>query len=245
MANLKYLYIEQLSSDRLEGDFLTNFKQLKEIQFICGDFVELKRQKQFYELSQLKINYFGVELDSLNQYLEFLPNLPTDCILDDQLFKFYIRHCSNLPDRLPFVNAIEFNKIECLLTRMPNKFYGKLFNFSEIAFTGRVIDESSFDELVRKLNGKIAFLRFDGCCLSQAFFDRLSNHSHCIQTLILGRNLCRTEINLEFVLELKNLTTLRIEQEVTDQIVKRIEEHLQSLNYFSFYLDGVLKSIQR
>ena len=235
LINLKFLYLEQI--EKLDDDFLSDFKQLTELQFNrlnqTNDFEKLLAQKQLFKLNNLKISYSG--LVTLDEYKEFRFS---ESLNENQL---NLQNFNKLSNRLPFINDLNF--IEN--TELPVRFLKKLTNLNRIYVNRKVDDEFKLIKFLKTCN-TFPTLDLQDCRLSPSFFNQFV-HVHCwfIQTLILGNNVCNdSELNLNFILKLKHLNTLRISECINLNFIKHIYRNLKCLKFFFFFLSSVPYSIE-
>lgn len=246
--NLKYLYLETMGE--LDEYFLSNFKQLKEIQINnCSNQNQikiLKEQKKKFEMDECKISYFSFNLDECieDKLFECFEDYRGYFCLNEDQINFFIQHMSALSDRLPFINELNFNEIINVFPRLPNEFYDKLTNLYAIYLNDKIKDETQFISFIEKCKS-FPNLTLDFCYLTQTFFDQLPIHCWFIQILILGENVCKNDkLELNFILDLKYLNTLKIKQEIDQSFIKKIYQNLKSLKTFFFVLEGFEQTIK-
>lgn len=247
LINLRSILIEDFNSFLMRHDFLHHFKQLKEIQFMNSHefYTKLLKQKQFYKLDTLRIYFLGLNLDGLEWYSDFLDQNDDYYVLDEKKFRFFHKNYTNLADRLPFISEIIYDEIK--IHQMPDNFFRKLTNLYALTISDRIRDESSFFELVKKLDG-FPTLTLNNCFLSQNFLEQLSTDCWFIQTLILDQNFCESidfEILKPILMNFNCLHTLIIKPNINLRIAKQIYDHSKMLSYFSFYSNGKLKMYRK
>ena len=243
-VNLRLLHLENIHS--LDHNFLGHFKKLMEIQFAryrgLADVRSLEEQKQRFRLDRLAISYLGLKLDSSLQFSEIFGDYDGVEPFNEGQINFFIRNFPRVSDRLPFINELNFGEIEKVFSRLPIQFYGRLTNLITVSLDRKLNgNESQFVQFLKLC--KFPSLDLHDCFLSAGFLAGLSTNCWFIQTLILGRNVFAEQPHLEFVLGLKFLNTLRIEQEISRSFIRQLYSDLKYLQSFFFRCDLIPYSI--
>jgi hypothetical protein len=190
----------------------------------------LEQQKQHVRSDNLKISYKGIRINSLEEYFLHFKDIGLESLKENQI-RIYIQHFDKLSERLPFVNYLNFNEFESVLTELSDNFFRKLNNLNRVTVNRQVNDESMFMKFIKRCE-TFPSLSFENCKLSQSFFDRLPYDCWFIQILVLSKNICTDELNHDFVLKLKYLNTLRLAKKIDLDFIKQIYSNLKYLKDF-------------
>lgn len=150
--NLKIVKFDSIDDegDSLSENFLRYKPDIEEIHF--GDksvFRELKKQREEFGLTKLKLFYLGLDVTNSTNLAQF-----DDCHdeLNEARLKLYIENSSKMADRLPFEMEIDFSEVEPVYSLLPSGFWKKLVYLDLIRITKRLNDESSLIECLKLVN---------------------------------------------------------------------------------------------
>ena len=224
LKNLKYLYVSR--STEIDSTFLSGLEQLKEIHLQDSDYdiSELFEQKRRYGRSDLKIYHFGLLLDS--------PDDPAiECLVDEfeeDSVVHLAENLSRLADEIPTCIQLNYTTIECAPPGAEIEVAKRFTDLSMMRVEEPVQDTQRFLNLLK--NCDLVDLDFDSD-QPQDLFDRLPEHCSAIQRLAF---LDSTPSDSQFLLRLKELTSLWISYNIELELVRKIFEELKFLFYFEF-----------
>ena len=224
LKNLKQLYYYDL--DEIDPTLLSDLEQLKEIYLESDVHVAaILEQKRRYARTDLKVCFAGLLLTST----EYLSQLDIR-FNKEATFRCLAENQSRLADEIPFCDTLYYTPIECvarlgigLKLDIVNRFTG----LNEISVYSRIVDVPSFLGLLKNLTN---IFRLDICGdQPQELFDRLPEHS-AVQNLVIRSKLS----DFRFLLRLKNLINLQIDQSIDAESTRKALEELPFLTTLEF-----------
>ena len=229
LKNLKYLH--QGAHSKFDPALLSSLKQLKEIHTDDRHCIfELFKQKQKYDLTDLKIYLYGLRLNDANDAQRVAMRNSPPGYLDPNSFRFLANHPSGLADEIPFYRSL------------PYTVYNPPFSGFEIEFMKRFtyLNKLKINAPVRDARGISCFLGFLKSLehiselwfedvQPQAMFNRLPEHC-AVQRLTI----VNAPSDLGFISRLSHLTHLELHSSTDAEIARKVFEELPLLFFFAF-----------
>lgn len=249
--NLKFIYLMNEIKQSSLLIFLDEFREIKEVHLECKKlhFPELLSLNNFRS-NQFVIYNFGLRVDCLEgmesfRKMKYKISLFKRCFESDthlnwKSFEIYIQNYSKISNEFRFVTRLTFDEIESQLQQTPVDFFKRLTMLNDLLIQNKLDNCENFFKFIENCH-PFPHLTFEKLALSnskstldQSFFDRLSDKCWFIQSLILEGD-ANVE-NFDFIFKLKYLNTLRINQPISVDLVKKICTNLKLLENF-FYLN--------
>lgn len=229
LKNLKYLYISNYDSPKMNPVMLASLKRLEE--FHSNDFcsvLDAFKQKQRHSLAELKIFYYGLLLnDPSDPAIQDLVSYPELC-----LGYLASRHLARLAEEVPLLRRIFYSDCNRLIE--PN-FLNRFTDLEQLVVPTPIKNIDGFLNLLKKLDHNV-WLQFR-CATSQTLLDGLSE-SYPLRRLTLWK----PPPNLDFLFKLKSLVYLHLEYCVNVEFIQQIFK-LPFLLVFIFKYSGSKKTI--
>ena len=228
-VNLEYFYLKIFASK----EFIRKLVRLKELHFngSCGTFNDFKQEQAKYSRDDLKIFYYDLNLDELPDFsFEYYSNE-----LNDNTVNFFRLHLSRLANIVPFVQKLNYNKVEDTFSReIASDFLSRFIHLQSLEVKGRVNDVDLFKHLLKDCL-HLNELEVSASRLDQAFAEL--------------PKLCRTILKLEienepndlefaFLNRFDTLVTFKTNHNVPVEIVHESFKKFKELILFSFVFNG-------
>lgn len=246
-SNLEYFCCGHIS--RLDIDFLQKLKNLKRIQYhdTVEAYHDLKQQKIHYNRPDLEIYFLGINFDSkmirnenttsLTKYTQMQNNAKTSLSkydltfkryhLDNHNFEIYFDNCTQLDDRVPFINSLFYNVIEDHFTtfdRIPVWFFYKFPILKRILVSGKVNNLECFVRFIANCK-PLNCLTLQNTEITQEYLNRLSLLCRSVSTLSIEENL--KNFDFSFIVNFTNLIDLEFKKAIPIELIYPIFSSLK------------------
>ena len=218
LKNLKQLYIE---TRREETDltFLSGLDQLKELHLSDHFHIQqIFERRQQYGHFDLKIYLCGLLLNGLEDPAIQSFRDPCGCLYK-KAFVFLAENPPRLADEIPFLSILYYP--EGVATDLAINIANRLVDLKELMLSRPVQDIESFLDFLKSTS--IPHL-YSECDQPQALLDRLPESS-ALQELHIPNK----DLNIEFLLKMKNLMKIRLEVTIPIELIRKIFEELKFL----------------
>ena len=223
LLNLKIYFLSSFTN--YQGGLLDQFPNLQELHFLDGD--------------QISISNLMNELKSSNSNLEIYQNnikinetgLLDKCsvIFDYNLLNFYAENESRLTAKFHFIKDIQ---LTFDLDLIPKSFYSRFCCISHLKISHNVENYDRWCLLLSSCK-KLGSIRLK-TRLDQKYLDVIPQIAYTLNRLILDYEVD----NLDFALNLKELTYLSVEQELPIDLFKKMIKSYNFIKILQFYFDG-------
>ena len=217
LKNLKQLYTG--ASSEIDSTLLSSLEQLKEAHLNNQNEVSnLFDQKRRYNCAGLKIYLHGLLLNG--------PDDPATSSFE-ALLRCSAENPSRTADEIPPFGHLAYSTIESVVANLEISVFKRFTDLCSIVVNQRVQDVQRFLDVLKNLES-IVQLRFESD-QPQDLFDRLPEHCE-VQVLNIGDALA----DLQFLLRLKHLIHLRLNQSIDAEFIRNVYEELPFLSEFGF-----------
>lgn len=226
-SNLEYLFAKNIND--LDDDFLLQLPHLKELHFDSQKriFHILQHQKSLFKRNELKLFYFGLNLENIPNY-----NLKnTRNQLNDKAVELLGDNYEKIATVLPFVHQIDYCDLESYFNnKIPYCFIKRFVNLDYLLVTSKVKDPDQLNSVLKDCNN----LKSLTICsaLDQNFYDTLPSILPYLEYLSITNE---QKIHFEFILNFKILELIYIKQNLSEDLIWKILNRFKDLIYkFAF-----------
>ena len=238
-VNCEYLYLE---IGHFDQNILLKLKKLKQLYVTRKDFESLTsfvRQKRTLNRTNLKIYHLNLLSDSFTNLDHFGETYRYYHRLNSNTIQFYGPNYSNLPNKVYFIDIVDYNVVENYFCANPNQIVRgiieKLVYLNLLILSDQIRDVNQFIGILkdrRYLNQVKIKAKF----MPQTFFDEiLSENCSIIENLFLENT---NQLNFDFLLKFKELQCFHTEQQLTSDLILKMFDKFELLESLEFHYES-------
>ena len=206
------------------------------------NFETLVEQQARYNRPELRIFFCGFEFTAEDFPQDLihinLYNPTPTCIelIKKYLDKFIAKNQTN-------VKTFDFNAFaDCFADRIPEELVRRLVKLRALTVNRPVRDADQLVKVLGITGPDLSNVEISSASLDQSFFDRLPKLCPFLGSLTIKQ---RTQLNVDFILDFKNLITLNFYQELSAALVKAALAKYEFLELLSFFYEDYRVRLNR